>query len=544
MKFKKLRNLGLGCLVFFVGAITILLYLVNKKVKYTGDHPPTTGNTVSIILIDGLSQKVFESAIANNLLPNIKSLMDNGIYVKNGIGSFPSMTGYAFYPFITGVDAAKSGILGLRWFDRSSDVGNLRNYVGRTNVYMNQDITDTIKNIFELSGKMYTASINSYMNKGVDDGRITGWTHTTAKFEGKSVFGPMKAIPLIGDELAKDHFQHESEVMRMAKDQLLKNPKVQWITLPSPDASHHVFGMTDTYLQLLQHIDSLIGNFKYTIDSLGQKETRMIAIVTDHGVSDVDKNIDIVPLSKEKIGLDLIRGNAVNYRSMQLNTPLDDFVEKDGYWVINGNLSSYLYLRDPSKFGSVGWRKNLDYQNLIQYKKGSKTINIPKSFAKIEGIEMVIYKKDKQNIIVQNDSGYAVITKIKDRYQYHIASADPLEYDKLNLVDTFLTKDTWLDLTINSMYPDAVYRLFSLMEAPNIGDLVITSKEGYDLAKNYEVIVNNYKGGHGGLRDDQLRVPYILYANDTSKKTIKYARSEDIGKMIIDWLEFNNEVND
>ena len=116
----------------------------------------------------------------------------------------------------------------------------------------------------------------------------------------------------------------------------------------------------------------------------------------------------------------------------------------------------------------------------------------------------------------------------------------PWNMKKLNLIDTFLTKDEWIDLTIASNYPDAVYRLYSLMEAPGIGDLVITSEEGYDLAKNYEIIVNDYKGGHGGLRADQLRVPYILHTTNTTKKTINHARSEDIGEMIIDWLGFDN----
>lgn len=540
MKLKTVKKLGIGCLVFVIVILVLSLYLVNKKVTYLEDHPPTKGNTVSIILIDGLSQKVFESAIAKGQLPNLKYLIDHGTYIKNGIGSFPSMTGYAFYPFITGVDATKSGILGLRWFDRSLDEGNLRNYVGRTNVYMNHDITDSIKTIFELSGDMYTGSINSFMNRGVDDGRITGWTHTTAKFEGKSIFGPLRAIPVVGEELAKDHFQHEFEVIRMAKDQLVKNPKVQWIALPSPDASHHVFGMTENYLNLLIHIDNLIGDFRNTVDSLGQKDTRMIAIVTDHGVSDVEKNIDIVPLSKEKMGLDLIRGNAVNYRSMQLNQPLSDFVDKDGYWVINGNLSSFLYMRDPSKSGPESWRENLSYKDLIQYKKDEKIINIPKSFAALEGIQLVIYKKDTQNVIVQNKDGFAVITRVNDKYQYHVVSSDPLEYNELQLVDTFLMKDEWLELTLQSNYPDAVYRLFSLFEAPNIGDLVITSKEGYDLAKNYEVIVKDYKGGHGGLRGDQLRVPYILYTNDSTQETLNFKRSEDVGQMIINWLDFDN----
>lgn len=540
MNYRKVGKYGLGCLFLFFILIAVSVFLVNKKINYVELHPKTKGNTVTIIMIDGLSQSVFENAIDNDQLPNLKSLIKDGTYIKNGIGSFPSMTGYAYYPFMTGVDATKSGILGLRWFDRSLDTGNLRNYVGRTNVYMNEDVTDSIKTIFELSGDMYTGSINSFMNKGVDDSRIIGWTHTTAKFEGKSIFGPMRSLPVVGEELAKNHFQHESEVMKMAKDQLGKNPKVQWIVLPSPDASHHIFGMNENYLNLLIHIDSLIGDFRKSIDSLGQSETRMLAVLTDHGVSDVEKNLDIIPISKKQIGLDLVRGNAVNYRSMHLSTPLSDFVDKDGYWVINGNLSAYLYMRNPSKFGHESWRKNLNFQDLIQYKKGDKIINIPKSFASIEGIQLVIYKKDKQNIIVENNNGIAIITKIKDKYKYHPFTADPLKYKSLNVVDTFMTKDDWLEKTIYSDYPDAVYRLFSLLQTPNVGDLVLTSIEGYDLAKNYEVIVNDYKGGHGGIRGDQLRVPYIIYTPRIAKDSINYARAEEVGVMIKEWLGFVN----
>lgn len=538
MLWKKLAKYALITSILIVSGLLIAVYFVNKEDEYLKDHPSTTGNTVSIILIDGLSQKVFEKAIAENQLPNIQFLLENGTYIKNGISSFPSMTGYSFYPFITGVDASKSGVLGLRWFDRSRDMGNLRNYVGRSNVYMNQDITDTIKTIFERSGEMYTASINSYMNKGVDDSRMSGWAHTTAKFEGKSVFKPLRTIPILGEEIAKNHFQHETEVLKMAKDQLKNNPKVQWITFPSLDASHHVFGMTDNYLNLLKHLDHLIGEFSDAIDSLGQDQTRMIALVTDHGISDVSKNIDIVPLARDSIGLDLIRGNAVNYRTMQLKTPLQDFIEKDGYWVINGNLSSYLYLRDPAKVNADGWRQNIKYENLLNYKTGNKVINIPKSFVGLEGIELVIYKKDAQNIIVQNKEGIAYITKKENTYSYQPQSSDPLQYSELNLLDTFLTKNEWLEHTINSTYPDAVYRIFSLMEAPNIGDLVITSEKGYDLAKDYEMIVDNYKGGHGGLRAEQLRVPYILYRKNQQTKVINHARAEDVGQMIINWLGF------
>ena len=537
MTIKKAAKYFAIFLACIIALLIAAVYFVNKESKYVGQHKETTGNTASIILIDGLDQARFQKALKKGRLPNLQKLINKGTYIKNGIGSFPSMTGYAFYPFITGHDAVESGIIGLRWFDRSLDVGNLRNYVGRTNVWMNQDITDSIKTFYELSGDQYTASINSFMNKGVADARITGWTHTTAKFEGKSFIGPIRSIPFAGEELAKNHYQHESEVMKMAAEQLEQNPKVQWIALPSPDATFHVDGMTDYYDDLVQYIDSLIGDFQITIDKLGQSDTRMLAIVTDHGIASVENNIDFLKEAKEEMRLDLIRGNAVNYRSMQLKEPLSDFVDKDGYFVINGNLCAMLYMRDPSKTENESWRSNLASEQITNFPKNGESIDLTEGIANLEGLEFVIFRKDKNTIIVKNREGEASIENQGDRYKYTSLSSNPFGYE-IELRDTFLTTDQWLEKTINTDYPDAVYRLYSVLDMPNVGDFVLTSKEGYDFAKDYEVIVGNYKGGHGGIKANQLRVPYILSIPNQESKGIDHLRAEDVGKMIGDWLGF------
>lgn len=543
MKIRKWLKYSLLFLLFLILSLVVAVYFVNKKTTYDGLHTPTEGNTASIILIDGLDQARFQNALKKGDLPNIQKLIDHGTYIENGIGSFPSMTGFAFYPFITGHDAVESGIIGLRWFDRSVDVGNLRNYVGRTNVWMNQDITDTIKTFYELSGDQYTASINSFMNRGVADARITGWMHTTAKFEGKSFIGPLRSIPIAGKELAKNHYQHESAVMTMASDQLIQNPKLQWIALPAPDATFHVDGLTDNYDQLVQYIDSLIGDFRVTINSLGQADTRMLAIVTDHGVARVNQNIDFIKEAKDRLNLDLIRGNAVNYRSMQLKEPLSDFIDKDGYFVINGNLSAMLYMRDPSKSGAESWRSNLSYDLLvdfpyIKFNPNDKRINVAQGISNMEGIEFVVYRKDERSIIVQNSTEEATIEKRGNVYKYATLSNNPFGYNE-ELIDTFLTADQWLENTIDTDYPDAIYRLYSVMDMPNVGDFFLTSTEGYDFAKDYEVIVGNYKGGHGGIKANQLRVPYIISAPNQNPEKIDFLRSEDVGQMIGDWLGFS-----
>ena len=239
---KKSVRSFLGSLLILILLLTTVSYFVNKSSVHNETYPPTEGNTISILLFDGLSKSIFNENLSSGKLPNIQKLNQSGTYIKNGIGSFPSMTGYAFYPFITGQDATESGIYGLRWFDRQLDKGNLRNYVGRTNIHMNADIHPSPKNIFELSGSQYTSSINSYMNRGVKHSEMTGWKHTTSKYGHLFFFKVLAAIPYFGKRITADFFEHEVYAMQLAKKQLKRNPKVQWVTLPSLDAMNHIHG--------------------------------------------------------------------------------------------------------------------------------------------------------------------------------------------------------------------------------------------------------------------------------------------------------------
>ena len=62
----------------------------------------------------------------------------------------------------------------------------------------------------------------------------------------------------------------------------------------------------------------------------------------------------------------------------------------------------------------------------------------------------------------------------------------------------------------------------------------MTASLGYDLAADYEMVVGNYRGGHGGLRADQLRVPYILSGPGVpAGQRLATARAEDIGATVM-----------
>ena len=81
------------------------------------------------------------------------------------------------------------------------------------------------------------------------------------------------------------------------------------------------------------------------------------------------------------------------------------------------------------------------------------------------------------------------------------------------------------------------------MQEENAPDIVLTTKAGYDIARNYEIFVENYKGGHGGIHKDLLSVPYIMKIPEIQGKMIHVARAEDIGATIFDYLQLNTSYS-
>ncbi|HRX28190.1 MAG TPA: alkaline phosphatase family protein [Saprospiraceae bacterium] len=535
MKKIKLRQLAFQCFAILVFIYIIFVYMTHDPI-WNKTFPKTTGNTCTVILIDGLSSSVFNEELLQNQLPILDSLKGKSCFVEHGIVSFPTMTGYGFYPFITGRDALQSGILGLRWFDRSRISGNLRNYVGRTNIHMNDDITDSIKNFFQLSAPMYTASINTYMNKGVSHDIKTGWAHTTAKYHDYWLFSALSGIPFVGKYISPDHFEHETHAINIAKRQLEKNPKFQWITLPSPDAINHVYGTTQMYRDILHHIDSLIGDLiDYSHHELGQQE-RMFVIVSDHGVIDVHRNLDYQDIAK-KLNIRMDRGNSVNIFSSDLSQPIEELKELDAFYVINGNLCAYLYFKDPSAEKINNWSQKLSSHTLENFPRGDSLIHIPKLISEYEGVDIVAYQSAENQVsILRRGDEAKVILRDTNALEYVPIQGNPFNYPD-SLFNRPMSEEKWLNLTFNTDYPSAIYRIYSLVTNPNAGDLVLTSENGYDLAQDYELFVKNYKGGHGGIRKEIISVPFIINKPNQNDTLIHTLRSEDVGLMIRNYLE-------
>ena len=117
----------------------------------TNDH-----NKVIFYLVDGARPDILSKLVEQGQLPNIeKYLVEEGSYTK-GATCFPSTTGPAYLPFLTGYHPGEHDITGIRWFDKFTYFSKnrwsrnaMRSYCGYEAKYFNDDMDDLKPSLFE-----------------------------------------------------------------------------------------------------------------------------------------------------------------------------------------------------------------------------------------------------------------------------------------------------------------------------------------------------------------------------------------------------------
>lgn len=498
---------------------------------------------LTLFLFDGLAQAPFQKELAAGRLPNLKRLIEQGTYVVNGIPSFPSMTGYGFYPFITGHDAASSGIHGLRWFDRQRPAGNFRTYVGTTHTHMNLDIHDKPRTSFELFFNQRSLTVNSYMNRGTACNIKTGWRNLMAKYQNTWwVPKTLGLIPVVGKYIAPSWERSEKVSFDHAIEDLANKPKVQWLTLTSLDGHHHMHGFGPRYQALLRHLDSEVGRYRAASKAAGQEKDRIYAVLSDHGMVDVAHNLDMWG-HFSKAGIPSVSDKALRLGGTELEQPLGELLSQHCIVAINGNTQAHVYFQKPDEEGERRWRVPPTTAQLRNYptQKGDK-VDLVRLTLAVDGVEMVALRQPDGKVRMVTRTGEATINSTDAGLSYTIMGTDPLGYASAATTRALTdgiprTRDQWLQETYKTEYPYAVPRIFDTLSQRGSGDLVITADAGFDFGYMYEFNIGNYVGGHGGHRADQLRVPYLLAGPGIrAGKRVEAALAEDVGATLLHLL--------
>ncbi|GAG68323.1 unnamed protein product [marine sediment metagenome] len=260
---------------------------------------------------------------------------------------------------------------------------------------------------------------------------------------------------------------------------------------------------------LLTSLKNLDKNLGYIINNKKLKDKLNIFIFSDHGNSVLKGKFEIQKVLKEN-GYHLTR---------YLNE------KKDVALVSNLLNYAFLYTKDNPE-------------------------NILKIFSKYHQIGVVAYKNKKDNsVIISNINGRAKIFKDNEKICYKTENGDPLEYKNYfkeeNFTDIRLTKDEWIEKTLDSRFPYAVVRLYEVFENKNCGDIAISFDNGY--CPNFSFTFNGrlkftskwptFLYNHGGLERDQILSFLIANGEHIKSKKLKFAKLEDLYSIFKNYFE-------
>jgi predicted AlkP superfamily pyrophosphatase or phosphodiesterase len=129
---------------------------------------------VIVLLADGLRADTLRQALDAGHLPAMAALRAAGA-LCDVTSVFPSVTGPAYVPILTGRFPGGAGIPGLRWFDRArtatSAPDHARSYVGWQMNAVNRDLDDDARTIFERAP--FSAGALSMITRGLTpDGQL------------------------------------------------------------------------------------------------------------------------------------------------------------------------------------------------------------------------------------------------------------------------------------------------------------------------------------------------------------------------------------
>ena len=434
-----------------------------------------------IILLDGVSSKDFFTLYNSGELPNIKSFFDGGFVTKNLVSTFPSESQTCYPLIFYGIKLSETEEIAQMWYDRKK----------QQFIYL--------WDFFPIFRLFMKKEKHTSVFKGYGKAITVGLKETK---DAGAYMPPFYVIS--GLSLSKLGILVDTAVIKNAP-YLFNHYDNIIFSIFSCDHLLHSYGFEG----LLASLKNLDKNLGYIINNKKLKDKLNIFIFSDHGNSPLKGKFEIQKVLKEN-GYHLTR---------YLNE------KKDVALVSNLLNYAFLYTKD-------------DLENIL---------NI---FNKYPQIGVVAYKNKKDNsIIVSNTNGRAKIFKDNEKICYLCEDGDPLEYKNYfkeeNFIDIKLTKDEWIEKTLDSKFPYAVVRLYEVFENKNCGDIAISFDNGY--CPNFSFTFNGrlmftsrwptFLYNHGGLERDQILSFLIANGENVKSKKLKFAKLEDLYSIFKNYFE-------
>lgn len=430
------------------------------KNKYGYDRSEATKKMAVMIVANSVNYEIFSKLLNAGELPNIKKyITDPGSFIK-AVSTFPTSTGPAFTPFITGCSAGSADIPGARWFDRrvppakKLTIRRFRDYFGWGSYAFDMDLSKNVNTIFEYSKR--AVNILGMMSRGA------GVIRDPAFF---------RAPLLFYRATKKDDIETAEKVaFRMFSSAVNKSPDFILYYFPSIDA--------DPEEATLHRLDGYVGKMVDLLKSQRLFDSTALILSGDHGYSMANDSLDLAGFMSKRFE------TVTDHKSFKY------WAEKDAISLVSGGGMANIYIKDGD------WSRFNFIEKMISQ-------GIVGELLEEDAVDILAGRSSKGGIVVMNRQGYANIVEDADgRISYSVAGADPFGYENIpaNLSSAEVIRSTY-----DTKYPAGILQMAEIFRSPRAGDLVISARAGYNLRAGAAPAVSR-----GALHADHAFVPMCV----------------------------------
>ena len=446
---------------------------------------PPTETAVIVLLVDGLRPDILDDAIRQNEVPELAALRERGgNYRVTTV--FPSVTGVAYIPMLTGLHPAVAGVPGLRWYDRSRQlpalIGHSRSYVGPQLRRLTDDLAPRVETTFDAVGGD-ALGMAAMVTRGLPGTRMLdrGWWQT-ARVVAAHARGNVDQWAAI--ETGNAH--------RLVDRIRRERPRFVFAAFTTGDKAAHAFGAHSREARAsLLLVDQVTGAIRRDAERDGRWKSTLLMVVSDHGHSPVDRHFDLATA---------MRSAGMRVRTHPWTTPLP----ADAAVMVGGNSMAHVYLDLSNRRKQPGTAAR--WQSRIAWLTDHPAIDLIATWPTPTTIAV---RKNRESATIEFDSR---------GISYRCSSGNPLGIEPFE----HLPDSAIFERTVESRYPDSIAQLGSLVRAERAGDVIVSAAPGWDLRQHYEPI--DHVSSHGALHAAHMWVP--LLAN--RRFTVQPRRTSDV----------------
>jgi len=449
---------------------------------------------VVLYLVDGARPDVMQELLASGDLPNIRREIVESGTSRTASSCFPSTTGPAYLPFLMGCFPGTSNIPGIRWLDKAEfhakrwGKDRFRSYNGIEAPWFNDDLPGERPTIFERFERPF--NVYSMLTRGLPRGHnLTGRTklmwYLYAHFTDR--WHPV-------DRAGHHHLMRSLD----------GSPDFVFAVFPGVDSySHLLHPRHEETLAAYRYVDFSVGQLVARLKRLGRWDDTLVIITSDHGLTATGQHLDLATFLEER-GL------------KTLSYPIIWKANPEASVMISGNAMGQVYCLNGNSGAA-----------LVAGEVGAALGSRLEELLAREEIDFAAWRHGKGAYEIAAARGRAVIRSTPEGLTYQPTSGDPFG---LGTLATPLDRRRALEATFDSEYPDALVQIEQIFECGRTGDLVVASRNGFDLRKAYEW--PEHHSSHGSLHREHMMVPLLYNRTGWDPRP---ARTADLFNTILKW---------